>query len=744
MAASPSTPAPLSRAARLLAIGVAAASLMAVIVPVAHAADAHHLTSTGTTKANCAGDARGSGQMDAAGWMYTVCDNPNFSLTQPASVQVFDAGGVLQFMVPLSVMAADVAPSPDGNVLYVTEYPSRIVRRYVGSKAAKTFTRDAAWKVQNLPGSNLLVRGEYVATDQAGDVYVSSGIWDNAADKKDQWANRNGLVANTIVKYRADGTYVTNFGVVAGAPQDDSSWDLGVAYDEWAGLAVTANGGRVFVADKLNSRVHRFDVQNDGTYQARLAFGNSIATAGRVNGVFNRDGSCYQPGLLAAPYDLALSAGGEVLVVNTSCYYMGGVPAWDPQPKTTVEIQRFGQDGGSRGVINAISYGGAKAHGIAVDRVGTIHLPQANVRIAAPAGWSDAGADVGGGGPIGGTAQASSVGIPTGPIPGAPDTAAPIITSVTATQVGYSKTVQLSIVAADDRGIVDVRTAEDKKPFAWRGGYAPTIEHTFDTYGTIWVAVMVADAAGNASAYTWTQAKLVPAPAVVAPPVVAPVPAPSAPVTSVPVKPGAVTPVTGGVNPTMIKPGAANAGANGGGPQAAGGAARPAIATADPKVANASAPIITAVKLPPNTTTGRVSVRIAATDPEGGKLFVRLAGENGRWGKLRPIGSVAVPLSKGAGWKGVFIQVVDAQGNRSRVYFQTILSAPRTASWIRGSKVADKLRGSRRADHIDLSRFDDRVDSVSCGAGFDTVLLQPGDAAAKDCEKVVYLRTPAS
>lgn len=737
MDATPTTRAPLSRITRTLAVVVVIFAVLAVALPVAAQAAASHVTATGTSKANCGGEARGSGQMDGAGWTYVLCDNPNWSISQPASVQVFDAGGVLQFMVPLSVQAADVAPSPDASALYVTEYPSRIVRRYTGSKAAKAYTRDAAWKLQNLPAGNMLVRGEYVATDAAGDLYVSSGIWKDSADRKDQWAERTGLVASTIVKYRPDGTYVTNFGSVASGAVADSkdratmeqAWAKGVAYDDWAGLVVTANGKRVFAADKLNNRIHRFDSTNGTTYAASTAFGNSSAFAtwyfdkDLQKWKWDRAETCFQPGRLAAPYDLTMSAAGELLVINTTCYYMGGIPSWDPQPVGTVEVQRFGQDGSSRGVIEAMSYGGAKVHGIAVDRIGTIHMPQGNVRVKAPAGYSDAGADIGGGGPLGGTAQPGSIGEPAGPIPGAPDTAAPIIESVTAPQGGTSLTVPLTIVARDDRGIADIHVYEDQVALGWKN-YSSTYQHeVVGGIGAHWVSIQVRDAAGNLSNPMGLWVK------VVAPPViVTPDPKPAAP---------APTPDA----PKNGNAPSANAPKNGGNGVVP---AAPGPRTTDSKVANASSPVITAVKLPPSTTTGKVTAKLTARDPEGGALFVRVAGENGRWGKLQKIGKIAVPLSRGAGWKGAYFQVVDAQGNRSRVWFQPVLSAPKVTSWKRGSLVADKLKGTSRADHIDLSRFDATVDRVSCGAGIDTVLLQPEDIAAKDCERVVRLKTPAS
>src|SRR5690606_14328885 len=122
-----------------------------------------------------------------------------------------------------------------------------------------------------------------------------------------------------------------------------------------------------FVTDINNSRVHRFDRAADGSYAAKLVMGNTAVDDA------NRQGHCALPGKLAAPYDLALSPGGELFVMNTSCYYMGDVLGL---PAGTVEVQRFAQDGTPRGYIRGRALAGHKVHGIAMDGRGVVHLTQ--------------------------------------------------------------------------------------------------------------------------------------------------------------------------------------------------------------------------------------------------------------------------------------------------------------------------------------------------------------------------------
>ena len=63
--------------------------------------------------------------------------------------------------------------------------------------------------------------------------------------------------------------------------------------------------------------------------------------------------------------------------------------------------------------------------------------------------------------------------------------------------------------------------------------------------------------------------------------------------------------------------------------------------------------------------------------------------------------------------------------------------------WRKGTRRGDKVRTGRGAQHIDVSSFDRKVDRVTCGGGYDTVLAQPEDIVAKDCERVLRVTIPA-
>jgi hypothetical protein len=162
-------------------------------------------------------------------------------------------------------------------------------------------------------------------------------------------------------------------------------------------------------------------------------------------------------------------------------------------------------------------------------------------------------------------------------------------------------------------------------------------------------------------------------------------------------------------------------------------------------------PTITKLTLPvqvPPARSARTSTTvyaIVAAKDDTAPTQVRFSAMDGRWGAWQSIsGAHRVYLTPGAGWRGVLVQVSDAAGNRSTPWFQPVLVAPRGSSWMKGTARADRLRGGRGTQHIDSSNFDrGAVDHISCGAGVDTVLAQPEDIVARDCEHVLRIRTPA-
>lgn len=675
-----------------LVLALVLSQVFLVVIPSQASAAAAFWTQT-PTKCGGLAEERDSGQMDANGNLYVACSKADSGALDP-SIRIYNTAGTLVRIVAVGQKPGDVAPSADGKILFVLNFVTKVTERWDWSPTAidrdnraGAYVKNAGWSAAAVPGLGA-PRGEFIATDAQGGLYISSGLWVPGAP-------------DTIAKYDFNGAFVTNFGSIA------KSWSLGVGYDEFTGLAVTANGGRVFVAEKLNSRVQRWDKQASGAYVAKVAFGNSEATDP------TRQGQCNQDGLLAAPYDVALTPGGEVVVMSTTCFYTDAkLAATLGVPVGTFEVQRFRQDGTSLGTVRGVATTGVKVHGIAVDRQGSIYALEGGIVLRRPAGLSEAGNDSGGGGPMGGTAVAGGGG--NGDVAGVADVTAPVINSIQASVTRGSKDVTMVIGATDDRAVVNARITEEGAPFPVRALTNPFV-HTVADYGTRTLAVVVVDAAGNVSSPYYVRATTVAAPPVV------PAPTPAAPTPAKPVMP----PLVGGAKPTTPKP-----------------------ATPTPQAPNAVvdtvAPTILKVAMPGQVVRGRkLSVTLKATDNVRGTLQVRFATENGRWGAWQSVtGRKAITLSAGRGWKGMFTQVRDAAGNRSKPWFQTVFAAPVGASWARGTAGVDRIAGTRRSDYVDASQYDSKVDSITCGGGTDYVLLQPGDVAARDCEHVARVITP--
>lgn len=629
---------------------------------------------------------RGSGQLDAAGLLYLPCSRSRTAQgtwIHDNYIGVFDATGQMVQKVPLEFdrdgrthRASDVAPSPDGSALYVVRYTEYTVYRFDRQADGRYRARtQAEWRLGNFPeriggAPYFKPRGQFISTDGAGDLYLSAGLWTCQEGSPH-------CTDNAIVKYRpaaAGATYLTRFG-----RKVPFSWKLGEAHGSFGGVTVTANGNRVFVADINNSRVQRFDRAADGSYAPRLAFGMSQQNDP------NRWGACFGEGVLAAPYDLALSPRGEVLVINTTCY--GGVDGQRNYPYAQIEVQRYDQDGGVRGAIRSKSHLDHRVHGIAIDRSGNIHLPQAGLYLRPAAGWTDTGADKGGGGPLGGMATV--------------DTQAPTLTRVTAPATTTTRTVAVTVDATDDVGVAYVQLRVDGVVQPWRA-FARTFQHTLaDRYGAHTLGIQVRDAGGNISAER-TVTITRPAPTV-----------------RPPADPGVIGGGGGGRVDVPDGPDVVT----------------PARDTERPTIRRLRAPI--------QLFRGRVlRIRVAATDNRRVRQ-VRVS-TNGRWGRWQPLrrSTVTVRFTRAAGWKYVLVQVRDGEGNRSIPHFHRLLHAPRGAAWRMGGNRADRLASGRGNDHIDVGGFDKRVDRVSCGAGIDTVLAQPEDRVARNCERVMRVRLP--
>lgn len=637
---------------------------------------------------------RGSGQIDGRGYLYVPCSQsagPDGTLHHDNYVAILDASGRQVGRTPLdfapddgvasTTRASDVAPSPDGSYLYVVHYTEFTVYRFVrqpdGSYRANT---QAEWSLGWFPAYGggapaYKPRGQFIATDATGHLYFSTGLWTCMEGSPH-------CTDNAIVKYAPSGAFVTRFGRKLGW-----SWALGDSHGNFGGVAVTADGRRVFVTDINNSRVQRFDRTADGSYGAVLAMGMNQHTDP------NRWGACYADGALAGAYDVSMTARGELMVISTTCFNAG---AYAGHPYGRIEVQRFGQDGSVRGSILSESRFDTRIHGIAVDRSGNVHLLQGKVVLRPAPGWSDAGADAGGGGPLGGVSTW--------------DTVAPEIASLIAPATTTTGAVTIGIAASDNVGVTQLRLRVDGVLQPWRG-YAANVQHQLaERLGDHVVGVQVRDAAGNASAERGVTIHRA------APPVQpAPIPNP-APTPRPDPTPSPTPTLTPAPTPAVV----------GGG-----------------ESGDRSQPRILRVRMPVQITKGRaVGVAVAARDDRG-VTKVRFSTGTGRWGAWQPVtGTRRVLLPAGLGWRGVLLQVRDAAGNRSTPWFQPIFVAPHGASWRKGTTGADRVRTGSGTQHVDLSSYDRKVDRVSCGRGADTVLAQPEDIVARDCERVNRFLSP--
>ena len=656
---------------------------------------------------------RGSGQMDTLGRLYVPCSQSATAagtLYHDNYVAVFNAAGDRIARIPMDFTpddgrtstdrVSDVAPSPDGSFLYVIKYAEyrayRFDRQPDGSYRANPNWRLAPYPYAGGGAAVVQPAGQFLATDAAGSIYFSSGLWSCNAP--------TGCADDAIVKYRPDGSYVTRFGQKVGG-----SWALGHSAGSFAGLAVTADGRRVFVTDVNNSRVQRFDRAADGSYGAVLSMGMDQFVDP------NRWGACGfdQPGALddalAAPYDLAMSARGELLVMNTTCYATATFHAY--MPAGSIEIRRFGQDGTPRGTIVSRSHYDTRVHGIAVDRVGNIHLPQAKSVLRPAAGWSDAGADAGGGGPMGGAA--------------AIDVTAPVITALNVPAATDGPAVAVGLAATDASGVTQMRVGQDGVLGAWQP-YSTGFTFTLTGgYGAHRIEVEVRDAVGNVSTraganVTWNAPA--PAPQPQPEPQPEPQPQPQAPAPAAPGG-GQAAPAAEVDRDEVVGGGGA--------------------AAAAPEADDRPKPVITSAKMPAQLVRGRrLPVRIRATG-EAKVTLVRFS-TVGRWSKWQRLrGRNFVFLPKGIGWKGVLVQVRDTTGARSRPWFQPVLMGPRGTRWLKGTTARNRIRGKARSEHIDSSNFDGKRDIISCSSGWDTVYAQPEDFVSKSCERVIRVKLPA-
>lgn len=291
---------------KLMAI-LAGAALLAVAVLAlagarqAAAADTYTLENfTGCSEGSTRARDAASGSWDDAGNLYIPCGDPS-------TIRVYDSSGVLQRSIPLDFVVSDVAPSPDGAYLYVARINSKLTR--LARQQDGSYAVNASWSLAsyNAPdGQRVEPRGLFIATDGTGDIYLADGIFSDA--------NRGDV--NTVVKYAANGDFVTRFG-----QKQNLSWADGVFHHSLTGLVASRDGSKVYTTENGNNRVQRWDRQANGSYSFHSKFGGSPETdPNRIGGPEEKQCQSWSVNpTFAAPYDVGLDGAGNVYVLNTSC-----------------------------------------------------------------------------------------------------------------------------------------------------------------------------------------------------------------------------------------------------------------------------------------------------------------------------------------------------------------------------------------------------------------------------------------
>ncbi|MBC7460966.1 MAG: hypothetical protein H7287_06355, partial [Thermoleophilia bacterium] len=752
----------------------------------AHAATAPTYTPERLT--NCGGW-RGGGQRDTAGNLYLPCRTD--AVLQRASIRIYGPDGTLTRTVAVPNIPdnggelSDVAPSPDGRYLYVATYNTkryfRLVRQVDG-----TYAYDADFRFQQFAyGTKRDPRGEFIATDAQGEVYIANGTWVGGAPI-------------VMLHYAADGTFLGRFGDFNGGSRalGDFYWMLG-------DLTPTSDGMSVYTTEVGNNRVQRWDRNFDGSFTATVAYGNTAADDGKDDpnqvGDQSRTSICDQPGKFGAPYSNALDTTGNLYVMSTNCW-LGG----------TTQVQRLDVATGTWSIINGPKYGDNQSHEIAIDGHGDIFMASVDTLLRAT-----------------GTAPA-----PVTPPQPAVDVTAPQLSSVTLPATTAVRAVTLAITATDAVGVTQLRIAQgadDINAAAWVQHTAQLSVELTAGDGPKTIRVQVRDAAGNLSAVlaatTIYTAPVVAPPVVVPPVVVPPVVVPQVKVNQAPVltevtlpNPATTQAITVAIDATddtavtemrlaseqgvwgpWTKFDAAATFTLTAGNGARGvfvqvrdterleskslyritTAAVPAVVVVVPPVVippvvvppvvvppvvappvrDTTAPVLVELAFPKTTTTRTITVATRATD-DVGVTKMRLASDNGIWQPWQDY-AAATPwtLAPVAMVKGVFVQVRDTAGNESNVKYLTTLCTPclpapeaRAAAKVplslatrrllrTGSTRSDAIRPSALGQDFNLSQDDHRRDVLDCGAGFDTALVRPGDVT-RHCERVVVVRAP--
>lgn len=291
--------------APIAALGAMLAAMLLVLVTVAgqaRAADPYTVEPfSGCSEGSSSVENAASGSWDDAGRLYIPCGSPS-------TIRVYDSEGVLQRSIQPGFTVSDVAPSPDGSVLYAARgasEPVRLVRQQDGS-----YTVDQDWTLASYvsPVNQQSVRphGLFISTDGSGNIYLADG----------QWAGGARGEVHTVIKYAPDGTLLTRFG-----QKQAGSWSDGIFNHSLTGLVASRDGSRVYTTENGNNRVQRWDRQANGSYSFHSRFGGTAETdPNRTGGPDDKQcGAWAINPTFAAPYDVGIDGTGNVYVLNTSC-----------------------------------------------------------------------------------------------------------------------------------------------------------------------------------------------------------------------------------------------------------------------------------------------------------------------------------------------------------------------------------------------------------------------------------------
>ena len=433
----------------LVALATCLTSVAALAAP-AHAAlvvDASY-TSVGITPTNCGQ----LGSTDDAGILYLTCGTKMLRYDKNG-VKLADLTNPAGIANPV-----DVAPSPDGKYLYVTQgaaTPRRLIRNATGT----AYTLDATWRLAKLSVWNVewMPMGNMIATDGRGDIYLSNGSLTTESQR-------------SIAKFTPAGTFLTAFG------------DWGKEPGNWItnqDIAVSRDGRRVFVGENCgtnciygtagysSSRITRYDFTAGGTYR----FSRIVSRTGAYNGKPFPD--CPDPGAVHSGYSLALDYWDNLYVTSTTCG----------------KIQKFrtgldpANDAFERTVATWPAGEATKNHYITSDWAGRLRAYQWN-RLFTP----------------------TTLKLPTLPLPAlqplpTPDLVAPTLTNVVLPATTTTQTVQVAITATDDRAVTEMQLAKEDGAWGpWQPFATPVAFQLSAGFGVKGVYVRVRDIAGNESA----------------------------------------------------------------------------------------------------------------------------------------------------------------------------------------------------------------------------------------------------